>query len=129
MPSTQEIYAANLKCQDLGYAVYRPFKQGDHFQKVGDIAFFDGEGMYRWVQNAFHVRVECYFFGLLLRKQDLRNSQWPMYSKSEIDAVTEDTKNAPAIALGKDVKMTRTNVGAALVATISPESLHTSIQN
>ena len=54
---TQASYAANLQNQGRGLAVYRPFSIEPHSNRVGDVAFFDSEGIYRWLQNAFHSDV------------------------------------------------------------------------
>ena len=63
MPTAQEKYAKNLESQCRGLAVYRPAAMQAHSHRVGDIAFFDSQGLYRWVQNAFNSYVShclCY---------------------------------------------------------------------
>jgi len=51
----QEAYAANLKGDPMGMAVYQPIQLRREIPvgRVGDIAFFDNEGGYIWVSNAF----------------------------------------------------------------------------
>ena len=57
MPSHQESYAKDLEGTALGVPVYYPIELGDHTGRVGDIAYFDQTGRYRWIRNAFHVEV------------------------------------------------------------------------
>ena len=54
-PSRQEVYALNLGGTPLGLPIYEPipFRDGINVGRVGDIAFFDQEGGYQWVANAF----------------------------------------------------------------------------
>jgi hypothetical protein len=55
--SNQDSFAANLESQSRGLAVYRPFQVQAHSRRVGDIAFFDSQGIYRWIHNALHSTV------------------------------------------------------------------------
>ena len=76
--SKQECFASDLAGTDLGVAIYSPLPFGsplppaiiaslgllnlntDHPRnsgKVGDIAFFDQDGKYQWLRNAFHTAV------------------------------------------------------------------------
>ena len=54
-PSRQEVYAINLGGTPLCLPIYEPipFRDGINVGRVGDIAFFDQEGGYQWVANAF----------------------------------------------------------------------------
>ena len=56
--STQEAYAYNLKGKPLGTAIYRPVLLLNHSRRVGDIGFFDREGRYKCIRNAFDVEVD-----------------------------------------------------------------------
>jgi hypothetical protein len=56
-PSIQERYAKDMKEVHSGVAVYHPIKFDDHSGRVGDVAFFNHEGTYRWLRNAFHSEV------------------------------------------------------------------------
>ena len=57
--SRQEVYAINLGGTPFGLPVYEPipFRDGIKVGRVGDIAFFDQEGGYQWVTNAFDREV------------------------------------------------------------------------
>ena len=57
--SKQTSYAANLRGTSLGLAVYQPLplQQDTKVGRVGDIAFFDEDGEYEWVTNAFETTV------------------------------------------------------------------------
>ena len=57
--SKQTSYAANLRRTQLGLAVYQPLplQQETKVGRVGDIAFFDEDGSYEWITNAFDTKV------------------------------------------------------------------------
>jgi hypothetical protein len=57
--SKQMAYAANLKEEGYGLAVYKPlrFLEEEKEKRVGDIAFFDSQGMYKWVANVWNPTV------------------------------------------------------------------------
>ena len=58
-PSKQATYAINLKGTPMGTAVYQPIQLHPESKvgRVGDIAFFDEEGRYEWITNAFDTKV------------------------------------------------------------------------
>ena len=53
--SKQSSYSANLRGTPLGIALYQPLQLQPETQvgRVGDIAFFDEDGRYEWITNAF----------------------------------------------------------------------------
>jgi hypothetical protein len=53
MANKQASYARNLGGTPLGIAVYDPVELCSNSGRVGDIAFFDDTGRYRWIRNAF----------------------------------------------------------------------------
>jgi hypothetical protein len=53
----QEAYASNLNGFGRGTAVYRPEVEPEQSGRVGDVAFFDLEGRYQWIRNAFDTGV------------------------------------------------------------------------
>ena len=55
--SFQAAYSANLKKQGRGVAVYHPLIPRQYSHAIGDIAFFDGDGKYRRIANAFDSEV------------------------------------------------------------------------
>jgi hypothetical protein len=56
--SDQEGFAKNLQSQSRGgIAVYHPLEFLEHSGRIGDIAFFNSQGKYIWVHNAFHTQV------------------------------------------------------------------------
>jgi hypothetical protein len=57
--SKQKSYAANLRGTPLGVAVYQPIPLQNETKvgRVGDIAFFDEDGKYEWIANAFDIEV------------------------------------------------------------------------
>ena len=57
--SKQTSYVANLRGTPLGLAVYQPLplQQETKVGRVGDIAFFDDDGKYEWITNAFDTKV------------------------------------------------------------------------
>jgi hypothetical protein len=56
--SDQDAYAVNLASQSRGgTAIYHPLEFRAHCGRVGDIGFFDSQGKYIWVHNAFHTEV------------------------------------------------------------------------
>lgn len=57
MSNKQVSYARNLGGTPLGIATYQPVKLGTLYGRVGDIAFFDDTGRYRWIRNVFDVTV------------------------------------------------------------------------
>jgi len=57
--STQEKFADNLGGTPLGTAVYHPIELKRSSGRVGDIAFFDENGKYQWIRNAFDSEVYC----------------------------------------------------------------------
>jgi len=59
--STQAAYAANFQKEGKGLAIYHPLKPRGHSQKVGDIAFFNQDGEYSWIQNAFDKEVVSFY--------------------------------------------------------------------
>ena len=90
--STQECFASDLAGTALGLALYAPIPFGCPLEstitealglsnvdrdsaidyrrlnsgKVGDIAFFDGDGKYQWIRNAFHIAVRLPSYGLTI---------------------------------------------------------------
>jgi hypothetical protein len=60
--SKQASYAANLRGTPLGTAVYQPLQMQPEtkFGRVGDVAFFDEEGKYEWITNAFDREVHLH---------------------------------------------------------------------
>jgi hypothetical protein len=54
--STQVAYAANLQSQGRGLPIYRPFPfaKETFMYRAGDVGFFDQDGQYQWVLNAFN---------------------------------------------------------------------------
>lgn len=57
MANKQASYARNLSGTPLGIALYDPVELSSKSGRVGDIAFFDDTGRYRWIRNAFDVAV------------------------------------------------------------------------
>ena len=57
LKTKQERFAENLKDVNLGTALYHPVQLKEHSGRVGDIAFFNSEGKYQWLRNAFHPEV------------------------------------------------------------------------
>ena len=57
--SKQAAYATDLRGTPLGLAVYQPLplQQEEKVGRVGDIAFFDEDGKYQWIANAFDIKV------------------------------------------------------------------------
>lgn len=53
----QAAYAANLSGRQHGTALYKPIVRDSHSGIVGDVAFFDSHGKYKWLQNAFFTEV------------------------------------------------------------------------
>jgi hypothetical protein len=51
------MYAKDLAGTPVGTAVYHPIEMRAFSARVGDIAFFDENGKYQWVCNAFHAQV------------------------------------------------------------------------
>lgn len=58
--SRQSTYAANLSCE-LGLAIYSPIALRSKSGRVGDIGFFQHDGSYEWIRNAFHSPVSHAF--------------------------------------------------------------------
>ena len=56
-PSVQERFARNLEGVCPGVAIYHPIKFDEHSGRVGDVAFFEQDGTYRVLRNAFHSEV------------------------------------------------------------------------
>jgi hypothetical protein len=59
MPPKQIQFAANLNGTSMGMALYEPilYREGMHFGSTGDVAYFDSNGDYKWVCNAFASEV------------------------------------------------------------------------
>ena len=56
--SRQDAYAANLSLSNaLGTAVLNPVPLRPKSGRVGDIAFFNRDGSFEWIRNAFHSEV------------------------------------------------------------------------
>lgn len=55
--SKQDAFNANLQSIQLGIAVYGPIEMRQYSGRVGDVGFFDREGKYRWIGNAFYDMV------------------------------------------------------------------------
>jgi len=55
----QHQYAANLAGTSMGMALYEPirFRNGLLVGRVGDVAYFDAGGDYKWICNAFNSEV------------------------------------------------------------------------
>jgi len=47
----------NLSPSSCGTALYHPVLIRERSGRVGDIAFHDSEGHYKWIRNAFDVEV------------------------------------------------------------------------
>ena len=58
--SRQDAFAKNLSRSFHGIAVYKPIEKGLHSGRIGDIGFFNDQGKYRWVHNAFFSEVSLY---------------------------------------------------------------------
>lgn len=56
----QDRFARNLSGSYPGLAVYNPIQLRSHSGKIGDIAFFDENGRYMWIRNAFDIEVLPY---------------------------------------------------------------------
>lgn len=106
--SKQHSFASNLNGTPLGVALYSPLPfdsssfsevataianvSNERVQrqsgKVGDIAFFNRDGKYQWVRNAFDVDVNRSFCVLIYRDfgngigQNIRNGRKPRCSKN-----------------------------------------------
>jgi hypothetical protein len=63
--STQAAFSANLAGTPLGTAVYHPVPFNQRSGRVGDIAFFDENGGYKWIRNAFDDEVLRFFLARL----------------------------------------------------------------
>jgi hypothetical protein len=59
-PSKQEVFAQNLGGTPLGVAVYHPIPLKGNSGRVGDVAFFNGDGGYEWIANAFDTDVRLF---------------------------------------------------------------------
>jgi hypothetical protein len=57
--SKQAAYASNLREKGYGTAIYKPleFLEEDCERRIGDIAFFNREGEYKWVANVWNQSV------------------------------------------------------------------------
>jgi hypothetical protein len=56
--SRQQAFAANLsKNFSGGTAIYKPIPKASHSGLVGDIGFFNDQGKYEWLHNAFFEEV------------------------------------------------------------------------
>jgi hypothetical protein len=88
--SRQESFASDLAGTNLGIALYSPIPFGsplpswvtsslslpefnnhvpdlrNNSGKVGDVAFFDSTGTYRWLRNAFHTTVRFLLIDLII---------------------------------------------------------------
>jgi len=55
----QATFAANLGGTSLGMALFDPieFRENMLYGRVGDVAYFDSEGSYKWICNAFDTDV------------------------------------------------------------------------
>ena len=54
--SDQDEFASNLQSA-LGIAILAPVPIRSKSGRVGDIGFFQHDGKYRWIRNAFHAPV------------------------------------------------------------------------
>ena len=54
--SNQEAFASNLPSA-LGTAILNPVPLRTKSGRVGDIGFFQQDGKYHWIRNAFHTIV------------------------------------------------------------------------
>ena len=41
----------------IGNAMYKPIKRDTHYGLVGNVAFFNDDGDYKWLRNAFYPGV------------------------------------------------------------------------
>ena len=55
----QTAYSANLEREGLGMALYHPlpFLENENEKRIGDIAYFDAQGIYKWIANAWDAKV------------------------------------------------------------------------
>src|SRR6202035_3953714 len=99
----QESFAENLKGANLGTALYHPVQLKEHSGRVGDIAFFNNEGKYQWLRNAFHTEVEPEFETNVSNSQTLRAWNWAEYTQPEENAVAECDPGHFRVALGGNI--------------------------
>src|SRR5216117_1343013 len=55
--SPQDEYAENLKNNNLGLPIYRPIPCVENSGRVGDVGFFQRDGVYCCLANAFDAKV------------------------------------------------------------------------
>lgn len=59
--SKQELYAKNLEREGLGLAIYNPrsfiYDEEANEKCIGDIRYFNADGTYEWIANAWHISV------------------------------------------------------------------------
>lgn len=57
--SKQIAYASNLREEGPGTAIYQPllFLDEENEKRIGDIAFFNKRGEYKWVANVWNQSV------------------------------------------------------------------------
>lgn len=55
----QDAYAAHFSGEGHGLPIYRPllFLNEERENRVGDIAFFNSQGLYKWVANVWNREV------------------------------------------------------------------------
>jgi hypothetical protein len=72
--SIQEKFAKNLSPSPHGTAIYHPLVMRQRSGRVGDIAFHDFEGKYKWIRNAFDSDVLCPPCALLILRDYLNGT-------------------------------------------------------
>lgn len=57
--SKQTAYARNLREEGYGNAIYKPllFVKEEKEGRVGDIAYFNSQGAYKWIANVWNQTV------------------------------------------------------------------------
>jgi hypothetical protein len=119
----QESFAENLKGANLGTALYHPVQLKEHSGRVGDIAFFNNEGKYQWLRNAFHTEVEPEFETNVSNSQTLRAWNWAEYTQPEENAVAECDPGHFRVALGGNITMTERDTGTDVDLPVLPGSV------
>ena len=108
----------NLQSQSRGgIAVYHPLEFLPHEGRLGDIAFFDSRGKYRWIHNAFHTQVIS--LDEATHIQALQDLNWPWLSIEEKDVVTESSHQSPKLAVGGSSIMTKRTLDLGTQAAVT----------
>lgn len=113
--SLQDQFAQNLKghCLD-DTGLYRPLEFHPHCHRVGDIAFFDSNGKYEWIQNAFYSQV--FLIPVLSCQSDIQSLErlgWRRFMGDEDTIVIETSFNhATKLAIGGSATVTKKELAA-----------------